>query len=142
MSRIRHRLGSGWRPPLMIMPFLSRAQRRTGRTLGSNAVVADSTQTLLCTYLSAVLLAGLVLKATVAWAWADPLAGLVIAAGPFHRVLRPGPARARLYSDPLGEAAAGTSQAESFCADDCCARTTIPNPSTTTNLRNGGDHDG
>lgn len=62
------------------MPFLSWAQRRTGRALGSSAVVADSTQTLLCTYLSAVLLVGLVLNATVGWWWADPLAGLVIAA--------------------------------------------------------------
>jgi divalent metal cation (Fe/Co/Zn/Cd) transporter len=65
---------------LVIMPLLSWAQRRTGRRLGSNAVVADSTQTLLCTYLSAVLLAGLVLNAALGWAWADPVAGLVIAA--------------------------------------------------------------
>jgi Co/Zn/Cd efflux system component len=65
---------------LLIMPVLSWAQRRTGRALGSNAVVADSTQTLLCTYLSAVLLAGLVLNATLGWSWADPIAGLVIAA--------------------------------------------------------------
>jgi divalent metal cation (Fe/Co/Zn/Cd) transporter len=65
---------------LIIMPFLSWAQRRTGRALGSNAVVADSTQTLLCTYLSAVLLVGLVLNATLGWHWADPIAGLVIAA--------------------------------------------------------------
>jgi len=65
---------------LAIMPFLSWAQRRTGRALGSNAVVADSTQTLLCTYLSAVLLAGLVLNATLGWSWADPIAGLIIAA--------------------------------------------------------------
>jgi divalent metal cation (Fe/Co/Zn/Cd) transporter len=65
---------------LVVMPFLSWAQRRTGRALHSNAVVADSTQTLLCSYLSAVLLAGLVLNATLGWAWADPLAGLVIAA--------------------------------------------------------------
>jgi divalent metal cation (Fe/Co/Zn/Cd) transporter len=43
-------------------------------------VVADSTQTLLCTYLSAVLLVGLVLNAWLGWSWADPLAGLVIAA--------------------------------------------------------------
>ena len=64
---------------LVVMPFLSWAQRRTGRALGSNAVVADSTQTLLCTYLSAVLLVGLVLNATLGWSWADPLAGLVIA---------------------------------------------------------------
>ena len=65
---------------LVIMPFLSWAQRRTGKALGSNAVVADSTQTLLCTYLSAVLLVGLLLNATLGWSWADPVAGLVIAA--------------------------------------------------------------
>lgn len=65
---------------LCVMPFLSWAQRRTGRALGSQAVVADSTQTLLCTYLSAVLLVGLVLNATLGWSWADPVAGLVIAA--------------------------------------------------------------
>ena len=65
---------------LAVMPFLSWAQRRTGRRLGSGAVVADGTQTLLCTYLSAVLLVGLVLNATLGWSWADPIAGLVIAA--------------------------------------------------------------
>ena len=65
---------------LLVMPVLSTAQRRTGRALGSNAVVADGTQTLLCTYLSAVLLVGLVLNATVGWFWADSVAGLVIAA--------------------------------------------------------------
>jgi divalent metal cation (Fe/Co/Zn/Cd) transporter len=64
---------------LVVMPFLSWAQRRTGRALGSGSVVADSTQTLLCTYLSGVLLGGLVLNATLGWGWADPLAGLVIA---------------------------------------------------------------
>lgn len=65
---------------LLIMPVLSWAQRRTGRALGSGSVVADSTQTLLCTYLSAVLLAGLLLDALLGWGWADPAAGLVIAA--------------------------------------------------------------
>jgi divalent metal cation (Fe/Co/Zn/Cd) transporter len=64
---------------LGVMPLLSRAQRRTGRRLGSAAVVADGTQTLLCTYLSAVLLAGLLLNATLGWSWADPIAALVIA---------------------------------------------------------------
>lgn len=65
---------------LVVMPFLSWAQRRTGRALHSGAVVADSSQTLLCSYLSAVLLVGLVLNAALGWAWADPVAGLVIAA--------------------------------------------------------------
>ena len=64
---------------LVVMPFLSLAQRRTGRALGSNTVVADATQTLLCTYLSAALLIGLVLNATLGWSWADPAAGLLIA---------------------------------------------------------------
>jgi divalent metal cation (Fe/Co/Zn/Cd) transporter len=65
---------------VVVMPLLVWAKRRTGRELGSATVVADSTQTLLCTYLSAILLVGLVLNAWLGWAWTDPIAGLVIAA--------------------------------------------------------------
>lgn len=65
---------------LVIMPVLSYAQRRAGRELGSLSAVADSKQTLLCTYLSAVLLVGLLLNSVLGWSWADPIAGLVIAA--------------------------------------------------------------
>ena len=65
---------------LVVMPFLSYAQRRAGRELGSASAVADSKQTLLCTYLSGVLLVGLVLNATLGWSWADPVVALVIAA--------------------------------------------------------------
>jgi divalent metal cation (Fe/Co/Zn/Cd) transporter len=65
---------------LVVMPVLSWAQRRAGRELGSVSAVADSKQTLLCTYLSAVLLVGLVLNSALGWSWADPLAALVIAA--------------------------------------------------------------
>lgn len=64
---------------LAVMPFLSWAERRAGRELGSASAVADSKQTLLCTYLSAVLLIGLVLNTWLGWTWADPLAALVIA---------------------------------------------------------------
>ncbi|WP_455836950.1 cation diffusion facilitator family transporter [Pseudarthrobacter siccitolerans] len=64
---------------LGIMPVLSWAQRRAGRELGSRTAVADSKQTLLCTYLSAVLLVGLVLNSTLGWWWADAGAALVIA---------------------------------------------------------------
>lgn len=64
---------------LVIMPVLSYAQRRAGRELGSASAVADSKQTLLCTYLSAVLLAGLAVNSLFGWAWADPVAALVIA---------------------------------------------------------------
>ena len=65
---------------LTFMPFLAWGQRRTGRALHSGSVVADSNQTLLCTYMSAVLLVGLALNAVFGWWWADPAAGLVIAA--------------------------------------------------------------
>ena len=64
---------------LLVMPVLSAAQRRAGRELGSASAVADSKQTLLCTYLSGVLLIGLLLNALLGWSWADPLAALVIA---------------------------------------------------------------
>ena len=64
---------------LAIMPVLSWAQRRAGRELDSLSAVADSKQTLLCTYLSAVLLVGLLLNSLFGWSWADPIAALVIA---------------------------------------------------------------
>ena len=110
---------------LIIMPFLSRAQRRTGTALGSTTVVADSTQTLLCTYLSAVLLVGLLLNATLGWSWADPIAGLVIAAV----AIREGreawrgdgcclPVGTEHPDDP-DDADSGRGR-ESGCADDCC----------------------
>jgi divalent metal cation (Fe/Co/Zn/Cd) transporter len=65
---------------LLVMPFLSYAQRQAGRELGSASAVADSKQTLLCTYLSGVLLLGLVLNSLLGWSWADPVVALVIAA--------------------------------------------------------------
>ncbi len=65
---------------VVIMPVLSWAQRRTGRELGSASAVADSKQTLLCTYLSAAVLLGLVLNAALGWWWADPVVALGLAA--------------------------------------------------------------
>jgi divalent metal cation (Fe/Co/Zn/Cd) transporter len=108
---------------LVIMPFLSWAQRRTGRALGSNTVVADSTQTLLCTYLSAVLLVGLVINATLGWSWADPIAGLVIAAV----AVREGVAAWR--GENCGCGPVGMNTADDACGcgpectDDCCTPT-------------------
>ncbi len=64
---------------LAVMPALAWAQRRTGRELGSTSAVAGSAQTLLCTYLSAVLLIGLVLNAWLGWWWADAVAALAVA---------------------------------------------------------------
>ncbi|MBG6084786.1 cation diffusion facilitator family transporter [Zhihengliuella flava] len=64
---------------LAVMPLLSWFERRTGRELGSASAVADSKQTLICSYLSAALLIGLLLNAVLGWAWADPVAALAIA---------------------------------------------------------------
>lgn len=65
---------------LVIMPVLSLTQRRAGQEFGSTSAVADSKQTLLCAYLSAILLVGLILNGAFGWSWADPLAALGIAA--------------------------------------------------------------
>lgn len=65
---------------LVVMPLASWVQRRTGTELGSRSAVADSKQTLLCTYMSAALLLGLGLNSLLGWWWADSLAALTIAA--------------------------------------------------------------
>lgn len=64
---------------VVVMPFLSFAERRAGREAGSATAIADSTQTLICTYLSAAVLVGLVANSMLGWWWADAVAGLVIA---------------------------------------------------------------
>jgi len=124
---------------LVVMPFLSWAQRRTGRVLGSNAVVADSTQTLLCAYLSAVLLAGLVLNATLGWYWADPIAGLIIAAVAVKEGREAwrgegccGPVNNHGHSD--GGTACGCSDDPEDCTDGCCATPAAPASTTLLDL--------
>jgi divalent metal cation (Fe/Co/Zn/Cd) transporter len=106
---------------VLIMPILSAAQRRAGRELGSATAVADSKQTLLCTYLSAVLLVGLALNSLFGWSWADPIAALGIAAVAVREGIEAWrgdncctPAAAAFTTDT----AAGT---DSGCDDDCCA---------------------
>jgi divalent metal cation (Fe/Co/Zn/Cd) transporter len=63
---------------LVVMPVLSRAKKRVATDLGSSAMHADARQTDFCVYLSAILLIGLLLNATLGWWWADPLAGLIM----------------------------------------------------------------
>jgi divalent metal cation (Fe/Co/Zn/Cd) transporter len=63
---------------LSIMPFLARAKRRVAFALGSGALVIESTQTSICAWLSAILLAGLGLNTLFGWWWADPVAALVM----------------------------------------------------------------
>jgi len=63
---------------LVVMPLLARAKRRVAAKIGSRALVADSRQTDLCAYLSAILLGGLGLNALFGWWWADPAAALAM----------------------------------------------------------------
>lgn len=105
---------------LAVMPGLSAAQRRAGRELGSASAVADSRQTLLCTYLSAVLLLGLLVNSLFGWWWADPAAALVIAAVAIKE------GREAWRGDGCcapGAAVLGASPAPSSggCSDGCCA---------------------
>jgi divalent metal cation (Fe/Co/Zn/Cd) transporter len=100
---------------LAIMPGLSWAQRRTGQELGSLSAVADSKQTLLCTYLSGVLLVGLALNSLFGWSWVDPLAALVIAALAVRegREAWRGDSCCAVPSSPVSTTAAD-------CNDACC----------------------
>jgi divalent metal cation (Fe/Co/Zn/Cd) transporter len=63
---------------LIVMPLLARAKRRVAARLESRSLEADSRQTDLCAYLSAILLGGLALNALLGWWWADPIAGLIM----------------------------------------------------------------
>ncbi len=65
---------------LVVMPTLASLKRATARRLGSRSLEGDSQQTMLCAYLSGVLLLGLALNAAMGWWWADPVAALAIAA--------------------------------------------------------------
>lgn len=61
---------------LIVMPLLARAKRRVAASLNSRALAADSRQTDICAYLSAILLGGLLMNALFGWWWADPVAAL------------------------------------------------------------------
>jgi divalent metal cation (Fe/Co/Zn/Cd) transporter len=63
---------------LVVMPLLARAKRKVAHGIGSGAMAADAKQTEFCTYLSAILLSGLVFNALFGWWWADPVAALVM----------------------------------------------------------------
>lgn len=103
---------------LIVMPFLSWFERRTGRELGSASAIADSKQTLICTYLSAALLVGLLLNSLLGWAWADAVAALVIAAF----ALREGVEAWKGYTCCAVPVAALTGeQNPQGCTDACCA---------------------
>jgi len=106
---------------LVVMPVLSHAQRRAGREYGSASAVADSKQTLLCTYLSAVLLVGLVVNAVLGWWWADPVAALVIAAVAVKEGRDAWRGDACCTPGAALVANADADGTDDGCTDDCCA---------------------
>ncbi len=63
---------------LIVMPLLARAKRKVAVGLGSRALQSEAQQTQLCTYLSAILLGGLILNGAFGWWWADPVAALLM----------------------------------------------------------------
>jgi divalent metal cation (Fe/Co/Zn/Cd) transporter len=65
---------------LVVMPSLALAKRRVAKRIASVALKADAAETMLCTYLSAIVLLGLAANAVLGWWWMDPIAGLVVAA--------------------------------------------------------------
>ncbi len=65
--------------PTASCPALEFAKGRVAEQLGSVALRADAAETMLCSYLSAVVLLGLAANALFAWCWMDPVAGLVVA---------------------------------------------------------------
>lgn len=120
---------------LAIMPLLSWLERRTGREMGSASAVADSKQTLICSWLSAVLLVGLVLNSTLGWSWADPIAALVIAVVAVREGVEAW--RGDACCTPLGAmlehddgAGDSTSDDAAGCADGCCAPAAPETPRT------------
>jgi cation diffusion facilitator family transporter len=98
---------------LVAMPLLARAKRKVAKTLNSNALKADSRQTDLCAYLSAILLGGLLLNVLVGWWWADPVAGLIM--GPI--IVREGVEALRGDSCACND---GLESLSAECSDSCC----------------------
>jgi divalent metal cation (Fe/Co/Zn/Cd) transporter len=65
---------------MLIMPIISFLKNKTGKEIGSRALVADAKETMVCAILSVALLLGLGLNALLGWWWADPVTGLIIVA--------------------------------------------------------------
>ena len=99
---------------VVIMPTVSRAQRNAGRALGSQSVVADSRQTMLCAALSVAVLIGLAANFAFGWWWADPIAGLVVA------VIAVREGRDAWRGDSCCVPSPLTDDAAEACVDDCC----------------------
>ena len=105
---------------ILLMPALGIAKQRLGARLGSGATAGEGTQNLLCAYLAAAVLAGLVANSLWGWWWLDPLAGLAVAAVAIKE------GRAAWRGENCCASVAGLSSDEACgcgpgCTDACCA---------------------
>jgi divalent metal cation (Fe/Co/Zn/Cd) transporter len=96
---------------ILIMPWLGRAKQRIGTALGSGATHGEGTQNLLCAYLAAGVLVGLLANALAGWWWLDPVVALGIAAIAVREGVGTWRGEGCCADSPLGAA----------CAEDCCA---------------------
>lgn len=103
---------------VVVMPGLSYLERRTGRELGSSTVVADSKQTLICAWLSGVLLVGLVTNSVLGWSWVDPVAALVIAVVAVREGIEA--LRGDTCCTPVAALVAEPDLTVDACDDGCC----------------------
>ena len=104
---------------LVLMPVLGVAKRRLGARLGSGATAGEGGQNLLCAYLAAAVLAGLVANGMWGWWWVDPLAGLLVAAMAAREGVEAW--RGEACCTAPGGAAERVSRCGPGCADSCCA---------------------
>lgn len=107
------------------MPLLVRAKRKVARAINSGALMADSKQTELCTYLSAILLGGLLLNALFGWWWADPGAALIMVPLSSRKVLKDCAARLAATKGPAID-----ESTEHLHRASCCSGLPSASPST------------
>jgi divalent metal cation (Fe/Co/Zn/Cd) transporter len=100
---------------IVFMPLLGRAKQRLGRQLGSAATAGEGSQNLLCAYMAAGVLAGLVANAAFGWWWLDPVVALSIAALAVHEGIEAWQGEACHDCAPLGFASTSGD-----CSDSCC----------------------
>jgi hypothetical protein len=99
---------------IVVMPLLGRAKQRVGARLGSAATAGEGAQNLLCAYMAAGVLAGLVANATVGWRWLDPVIALAIAAFAVSEGREAWAGEGCCVASPIP----GIDE----CTDDCCSR--------------------
>ena len=102
---------------VVLMPLLGTAKQRIADQIGSAATKGEGRQNMLCAYLAAALLVGLIGNAVAGAWWLDPLVGLLIAGVAVKEGLEAWRGEGCCVSSPLD----GAGFVDDHCSDDCCA---------------------